>query len=97
MGETPKGIVCLVIAPEGRVVAYTADFHPDKPGGYTLEDAQETRAKRVLARAFLRECAAPYVADSVDSYTAERVLTDVCAKAKFRIQTVYIGYDEDDT
>ena len=91
----PKGVVSLFIGPDGRVVAHAADFHPDRPGGYTEQEAQQHRAREALHRNVLRAMCNWDLADAMSAYTCDGIIRDLCESKSYRIEHVAIGHDDD--
>ena len=55
--STPPGVTVLVTDRAGRSVGTGSDFEPAAPGGYTLREAQERRARDAAWwQAFDRTC-----------------------------------------
>jgi hypothetical protein len=73
MTDTPKGVMHVFVS-DGRVVAHAADFHPDRPGGYTTRDAQRVRSRQWLNKKVLDAYCSTIIGDSLDSYQAEQVV-----------------------
>ncbi len=92
----PQGVITLIIAPDGRVVAHAADFNQSGYGGFTPAEAQSIRAHDKMTRALLRETCATYIASSVSSYAADLILREVCENQRFKVHKIYIGYDDED-
>ena len=68
--RTPAGVVALFIAPDGCVIASACDFDQAR-SGMPLEDAQETRARAVLAGRVVRALASPLLANALDGYALD--------------------------
>lgn len=90
MTDHPRGIVAVLIS-DGRVIASASVFETSVPGGFTLLEAQQMRARRALAMEVMRALASPLLADSIDLYTAESILSAMCNKG-CRMSLVPIGH-----
>lgn len=89
--QSPAGVVCLLIAPDGRVVAHTADFHPDRPGGFTVTQAQRSRARLRLSSQAFYAMSNHDLARACDPYHAEQIIEALCRKAGYRVETIEVG------
>jgi len=88
------GVVMLLVGPDGHVWASVSDFSRAGYGGFTLAQAQEIRAGRALAYAYLRAVAHPHIAEAVEPMEAERIVADVCRKHGHKVVTKLIGHDD---
>ena len=92
---TPQGVVAILIAPDGWVVAEYADFDTSAPGGYSQEQAQKMRAKRMVAKKTIDQACAPYIAKVLDQYHQWAIIDEMCRHQGFRLHIHAIGYDEE--
>lgn len=90
----PKGVLIVLTAPDGRVVAHAANFNLDRPGGFKLRDAQEARAHRALASKTIRDFCSPVIADAMDQYECEQVVRRMQDKLGYKKTIIPIGYEE---
>jgi hypothetical protein len=74
--EIPTGVAAAFVV-EGRVIAHVTDFHRSTPGGFTLQEAQESRAKARLGAAVIRELCSSLLFDSLDQYDCERMMNKI--------------------
>lgn len=88
--EIPKGVSAIFVV-DGRVIAHASDFNRSTPGGYTLQEAQELRARQSLARAVVRELSSRLLCDSLDVYDCERIIHKLPGK----IHLLTHGYSGD--
>ncbi len=77
--KIPPGVSAIFIA-DGRVIAHASDFNQSRPGGFTVQEAQEHRVRTRLAHAVIRELSSPLLANSIDSYLAEQILRAIPGK-----------------
>lgn len=75
----PSGVSAIFVA-DGRVIAHVADFNRSTPGGYTLREAQESRARMQLARAVVKELSSPLLYEHLDAYDCEQILRKIPGK-----------------
>jgi predicted glycosyltransferase len=66
--------VTAVYLYEGRVLAHASDFHRSRPGGYTMREAQEYRAKQRLAIEVVRALSSQALFENLDAYDCEQIL-----------------------
>ena len=91
--KAPQGVISLFLSQDGRVVAHTADFHPDHPGGFTTQEAQRIRSRDALYRAVMRTMCNWDLADACDQYACEKVVKCLLEKG-YRMEYISIGHDE---
>ena len=72
--QIPMGITALFIA-QGRVIAHATDCVASAPGGFTLTEAQEFRAKRQLARNLVKELSSPLLYENLTDYDCEQLMS----------------------
>ena len=97
---TPQGVVAILTAPDGHVVATASNFDTFRPAGLPLEQCQEDRARKALARATVEDTCATYISPALNQYDCERILDALCDKHRdhkpFRVTVRFIGYDDAD-
>jgi hypothetical protein len=91
MNTTPKGVVAVLVGPDGRELAHAAEFGAGAPAGFTPREFQESCARRALAMATMRALASPLLSDAIESYTADQILRAMCNRG-CRIVVVPIGH-----
>jgi len=69
----PPGVTALYVH-DGRVIAHVSDFHPSAPGGFTLLEAQTSRAKRNLAIELVRALSSPHLAEALDEFDCAGIM-----------------------
>ena len=74
--KVPTGVSAIFVA-EGRVIAHVTDFSQSRPGGFTVREAQESRAKSRLGFAVVRELASPLLYSGLDEYDCERIMNKI--------------------
>ena len=94
MTTTPRGIVAVLIAPDGHVVAHAADFGRSGAAGFNQHD-QRIRAKRMLAVNAVKETCATYIGETIDLYLEEQIVRHLVDRHNFRIETIAIGYEDE--
>lgn len=91
--RTPKGVVALLVGPDGHELANASDFGTGAPAGFSRRDFQETQARRALALAAVGALASPRMGNALDVYLAEQIMRAMCNKG-CRVVIVPVGYDE---
>ena len=91
----PKGVVVVLVTKDGREVVNATDFHSGSPGGFSQQEAQILRARRMLAMKTMRELASPLLSNSITDYEAGNILNNMCEKG-CRVLVVPIGYDDEE-
>ena len=90
---TVQGVVALLIAPDGHVVCDATDFDRDGYGGVLIRDAQESRARRRLCDAAIKEFSAPAMARIITDYQMQVIVHEMCRQGGYRIHLIHIGHD----
>lgn len=75
----PEGVSAIFVV-EGRVIAHVTDFARDRPGGFTVREAQELRARRRLAHAVVKELSSSLLYEHVDEYVCKQILQKIPGK-----------------
>jgi hypothetical protein len=91
--RAPKGVVAVLMAPDGRELANAAEFGGGAPAGFSRQDFQESIARRSLALATMRALASPIMSDAIEMYTADGIVRAMCSRG-CRVVIVQIGYHE---
>jgi hypothetical protein len=91
-----RGIVMVLIAPDGRAVANATSFETSTPGGFSLRQAQELRAQRALAAAAINAFCSPVIAEAMDEFDREEVLRALVSRKGYRIETIAVGHDDEE-
>lgn len=87
-----NGVVALFIDKEGRVLANVSDFNSSGYGGFTLQQAQEIRAKSSLAHEMLEKLSSPLICAAVDTYDAKKIMDNMCSRCGCRVEIVSVGH-----
>jgi hypothetical protein len=93
--ENVKGVVAVLVGPDGRHLADASDFHSGAPAGFSQQEAQTIRVRDRLAMNAMRELTCPVLYEVVDVYTAKRIVDQMCSRGCREIITP-IGYGSDD-
>jgi hypothetical protein len=89
----PDGIVLVFIDDAGRPIATSTDFDRTYPAGFSLAEAQEMRAKRVLAYNVVAAYCSPQLVRALDNYTADKLMAELIRSHGCRIAVVTSGHD----
>lgn len=90
---TPPGVVALFIGKDGRVLANASDFNSGGYGGFSLQQAQEMRAKRALSREVLSALSSPLVCEAIEAYDAEKIMNAMCSRCGCRVEIIAVGFE----
>lgn len=94
MGKIPNGVVAILVSKNGNELASVTDFNRTTPGGFTLLEAQKSRARETLATKAMKELSSPLLSDSISQYHARGILSEMCDRG-CKIIFVPVGYDEE--
>lgn len=86
----PPGVVAVYIS-GNRVIAHAASFEPNKPGGFTVLEAQKQRAKQRLAVEVVKALASPTLYEGWATYDYERLMDKMAGAVKL----IPIGHADD--
>lgn len=73
---TPPGVAAIFVI-DGRVIAHAACFNRSTPSGFTLAEAQEHRARGMLAWEVVKALASPALYSGLDTYGCERIVNSI--------------------
>lgn len=94
--KKPNGIVAILIAANGRAMADVSYFGLDRPGGFSLLEAQKHYARDALANEVVHKFCAEFIFQAMRGYDCQQLLDRLCAKDRgFQIEYVKIGHEED--
>lgn len=91
----PQGIIAIMTAPDGDIIATATDFNRSGLGGCKLWEAQKWRARDQVKWAAVRAYCSTVVSDALSSYTMTKVAEDLLDKGKHKITYRAIGYSEE--
>ena len=92
---SPKGVIAIMTAPDGSVIATHADFDLSRSGGCQLWEGQKSRAREQVKWAAVNVYCNGVVARSISSYTSTKIAEELCQKGGHKITFKAIGYPED--
>ncbi len=90
-----KGVVAILTGPDGHVWATATDFHTDGYGGFSLQEAQELRAKTQLAFEFIRSTCSDVVVKAMGPLDCKGIVDNLTHKHGFKRTIIPIGHSED--
>lgn len=88
----PQGIIAIMTAPDGEVIATHADFYRSTPGGCKLWEGQMWRARDQVKWAAVRAYCSPVIIAAIDNYTCTQIGDALCGKGGHKIAYRAIGY-----
>jgi hypothetical protein len=86
---TPKGVVAVLVAADGREIASAASFEVE-----LYQCSQASLARQRLACLAIRELAAPRLAKCIDDRMADRIVRLLCERDGCRVVIIPVGYEE---
>jgi hypothetical protein len=92
----PQGVIAILTGPDGHVYAVGTDFNTSYSSGYTIKEAQECRAKRMMADLFVVNSCSGFVAKAMRDGDVDAIVATICQRDGFRRTVKYIGYPEDE-
>lgn len=93
---TPKGVIAIFTDEEGRVIATSADFNADRPGGFKMIEAQRSRATRGLAWKVVEAYASPNLTRAISEYEREQIVRTLQNQHKCKVTISPVGYSDDE-
>lgn len=87
--KPPKGVTAIYVYKD-RVLATASDFATSRPGGFTVQEAQESRARHQLSVEVVRALASPALYENLGSYDCDQIVR----KMGGSIHIAHIGHDE---
>lgn len=94
--EVPKGVLAVFTDDEGRVIANAADFHPDRPGGFKMIEAQRLRVQRAIAWKVVEAYASPRLTRAISEYEREQIVRTLQTQHKCKVTLIPIGYSDEE-
>lgn len=92
--RNPMGVVAIMTAPDGRVIATVADCDLSGLGGFKLWEAQRYRAKNAVQWQAVQAYCSPVMFDALSAYQCHQIADALCAKGH-RITYHAIGWDDE--
>ena len=94
--KQPTGVVAVLVAPDGVVMADVSYFGRDRPGGFSLLEAQKHYAGDALANEVVRKFCADFIFQAMRGYDCQQLLERLRSKERgFRVEYVKVGHEED--
>lgn len=91
----PRGVIAILTAPDGYVLAAEADFDLSTPGGTRPWTGQQYRAERAMRRTAIERCCAGAIAQAIDAYLQEQIVRNLCERGH-RVTYRAIGWPDED-
>ena len=96
MTHEAHGVIALITAPDGTVVASGDDFDRSGCGGFELHEAQKIRARDKARGAFFRNTCSIKVAQAINSYHSDSILREICGREGYKEQFILVGHPDAD-
>lgn len=90
----PQGVIAILTAPDGDVIATASDFNRSGIGGCKLWEAQMWRARQQVKWAAVKAYCSPTVTNALGGYMLEQIADALCQKGH-QISYRAIGYSDD--
>lgn len=90
----PQGIIAIMTAPDGDVIATATDFNRSGMGGCKLWEAQMWRARDAVKWKVVRAYCSTALADALSNYLCSSIADALCQKGH-KITCRAIGYDDE--
>lgn len=94
MSVNPNGIVAILTAPDGHVVATATDFDRSSSGGVSMQEAQEYRAKMRLKREAVAAYCSGTIVAALDQYLIERIVERLVSSGGHKLTVIPVGGDK---
>lgn len=94
MSEGPNGVVAILTAPDGHVVATATDFDRSSSGGVSMREAQEYRAKLRLKREAVAAYCSAALVNALDQYLLERIVERLISNGGHKLTVIPVGDDK---
>ncbi len=88
------GVVAILAAPDGRVLASVAEFELEGPGGCSLFSGQRHRAEVRLALAVVREGCADWIVKTLDTYDCLQIVNKMITQHGYIRTIIPIGHGD---
>lgn len=92
----PRGVIAIMTAPTGEVIATHADFDRSSPGGCKIWEGQKWRARDQVKWATVRAYCSDIIVKSISSYISTQIAEELCQNGGHKITYRAIGYADDD-
>lgn len=93
-GRTPQGVVAVLVAKDGRVVASSSDFDTRCADGFTVREAQARRAMFHLKYLVAMRVNSAAISEASDRQTLACIVDRLCRQKGYRLETIPVGYDK---
>jgi hypothetical protein len=84
-------MAAILTRSDGRVIASVIDCDLNRPGGFTVEEAQTQRARLKLANETVRTLCSDDVAAVLQGYGAEKLMDSLVHQKGYRVTVLPVG------
>lgn len=88
-----NGVVALLTAADGRVMATACDFDKSGYGGFKLHEAQRIRARDRMRAAYFRAMCPSPVATAINAYHADSIFRELVNNEDYKEQFILVGHE----
>ena len=92
--KEPQGIIAILTAPTGEVIATATDFNRSGMGGCKLWEAQMWRARDAVKKKAIDAYSSPVIVEALSGYLLDQVAEALCRKGH-KITIRAIGWGDD--
>lgn len=97
--KEPRGVIAIMVSPDGDVIATVADFARDVYGGFKMWVAQRYRVRRRILWETVKAYASPRLTDGLTDYLVEQIGNELVGarrdKGKHKLVLRSIGWPDD--
>ena len=92
----PRGVVAVLVSPQGRVVAEATDFSLGGSAGVSQQEAQRYRVKKAVAHEYLRGMVNGdlFAVLAAEFPGPERIVQKLVADHGYRLHFTDVGYPD---
>ena len=87
-----KGVVCTIANQDGEVVGSGHDFSENRPGGFSIKEMQEIRAKEAAYKNFFSENCSNDISEVINDHQLNSIVDLLVRNKHYKVHLHYIGY-----
>lgn len=89
------GVVSIIIRKsDGRVLGIGASFDLDRPGGFSVRETQNRRARELACMDFVKRQCSDLVGQNMELFECEKLVLALCDRELVTLETEAIGYED---
>lgn len=94
--KPPKGVVAILVRPDGHPPVAASHFEAFRPGGYKLAEAQKHYAYEAATRKLVDEFVGWPIRKAISDYDARGIVEKLIAHHGWKLHYELIGYEGED-